>query len=48
MSSVKSRPVEEFLKLVPLRDLNDLLERHKIGGDSSYLAIDETDSSGIA
>jgi hypothetical protein len=47
MSAVKSRPFQELFELVSIRSLNDLLERYKIGGDSSKLAVEETDATSI-
>jgi hypothetical protein len=48
VSAVESRPVEEFFELIAFRSLNDLLERHKIGRDSSELTIEQTDTTSIA
>jgi hypothetical protein len=48
MSAVESRSPEKLLQLVSRRNLDDFLERHKVGRDSPDLAVEQIDATRVA
>jgi hypothetical protein len=48
VSALKSRTAEKLCELIPLGSLDYLLERHKIGRDSSEFTIEYADATSIA